>query len=91
MQQGFLSSVALALALFVPLLLLLGGLGRRIFRRFVEYIKRNLDGSDKNKIKGMVVLMRKNLLGFNHYLAAVVDRTDELLGNTSKHYDKDKY
>ena len=33
------------------------------------------------KIKGTVVLMKKNLLDFNNLSASVVDRFDEILGH----------
>lgn len=38
------------------------------------------DGIRKKKIKGRVVLMKKNVLDFNDFSASVVDRLDEFLG-----------
>ena len=36
--------------------------------------------NDKKKIKGTVVLMKKNVLDFNDFNASVLDRVHELLG-----------
>lgn len=38
------------------------------------------DGIRKKKIKGRVVLMKKNVLDLNDFSASVVDRLDEFLG-----------
>lgn len=38
------------------------------------------DGKKKKKIKGTVVLMKKNLLDFNDMRASAIDRVYELLG-----------
>lgn len=38
------------------------------------------DGIRKKKIKGRVVLMKKNVLDFNDFSASAVDRLDEFLG-----------
>ena len=38
------------------------------------------DHETKKKIKGTVVLMKKNVLDFNDFTASVVDRLDEFLG-----------
>ncbi|CAL5330237.1 unnamed protein product [Camellia sinensis] len=49
-----------------------------MLHRVVEGIKGN-DGNDK-KIKGTVVLMKKNVLDFNDFNASILDRVHELLG-----------
>ncbi|KAF5199345.1 Lipoxygenase [Thalictrum thalictroides] len=39
------------------------------------------NGLEKRKIKGSVVLMKKNVLDFNDFQASFLDRVDEFLGN----------
>ncbi|XP_027114627.1 probable linoleate 9S-lipoxygenase 5 [Coffea arabica] len=48
--------------------------------KFVDAITGKHDHETKKKIKGTVVLMKKNVLDFNDFTASVVDRLDEFLG-----------
>lgn len=41
----------------------------------------NEDDKNTKKIKGRVVLMKKNVLDFNDFHASITDRVHELLGN----------
>ena len=59
-----------------------------MFQNIIDAITGNSDGSKKlkcgdgecKKIKGTVVLMKKNVLAFNDFHASVLDRVHELLG-----------
>jgi linoleate 9S-lipoxygenase len=59
-----------------------------MFQNIIDAITGDSDGSKKlkcgdgecKKIKGTVVLMKKNVLGFNDFHASVLDRVHELLG-----------
>ncbi|KAI5587325.1 hypothetical protein POPTR_005G032650v4 [Populus trichocarpa] len=51
-----------------------------MFQNIVTAIASCCAGDSKMKIKGTVVLMKKNVLEFNDFPASVLDRGHELLG-----------
>jgi linoleate 9S-lipoxygenase len=51
-----------------------------MFQNIVTAIASCCAGDSKMKIKGTVVLMKKNVLEFNDFHASVLDRGHELLG-----------
>jgi linoleate 9S-lipoxygenase len=51
-----------------------------MFQNIVNAIASCCAGDSKMKIKGTVVLMKKNVLEFNDFHASVLDRGHELLG-----------
>ncbi|KAK3000405.1 hypothetical protein RJ639_020401 [Escallonia herrerae] len=51
-----------------------------MFRKILEAIACGNGGKSKKKIRGTVVLMKKNVLDFNDFNASVLDRVHELLG-----------